>query len=137
LFQTYVQNLSMSVQQSQNKETGRTGVAPQGPNLADQVKSLIEQAKEAQKSMADGTAQAKSDVNAEVANARMQETQQGMAAGAQQDDAMAMVAQLMERGMSEEEAMAMVEQQMAGGAGGGAPQGEMPPEAMPPEQPMM
>jgi len=123
LFQTYVQNLSMSVQQAQNKETGRTGVAPQGPNLADQVKTLIEQAKEAQKAKASGTAQAQSDVNAEVAMARQQQTQQGMAQNAQMDDAMAMVAQLMEQGMSEEEAMAMVEQQMTGG--GAAPQQPM------------
>ena len=46
-----------------------------------------------------------------------------MAQNAQMDDAMAMVAQLMEQGMSEEEAMAMVEQQMTGG--GAAPQQPM------------
>ena len=129
LFQTYVQNLSMSVQQAQNKQTGRTGVAPQGPNLADQVKSLIEQAKEAQKAQSSGTAQAQSDVNAEVAMGRQQQTQQGMAMNAQQDDAMAMVAQLMEQGMSEEQAMAMIEQQMGGGGAAGAPPQE-------PQQPM-
>ncbi len=131
LFQTYVQNLSMSVQQAQNKETGRTGVAPQGPNLADQVKSLIEQAKEAQKAQSQGTAQAQQDVNAEVAAVRGQQTQEAMAQNAQGDAAMQAVAQLMEQGMSEQEAIAMVEQQM-GGAGA-------PPEGMPPEgeQPMM
>lgn len=116
LFQTYVQNLSMSVQQAQNKETGRTGVAPQGPNLADQVKTLIEQAKEAQKAKSEGVGQAQQDVNAELAAMKGQQAQEVMAQNSQVDGAMQIVAQLMEQGMSEQEAIATVEQQMAGGA---------------------
>jgi hypothetical protein len=44
-FQQYVQNLQMSVSQEQNKQVGRTGVAPQGPSFANQVNDFIEQSK--------------------------------------------------------------------------------------------
>lgn len=43
-FQQYVQNLQMSVTQEQNKQVGRTGVAPEGPTFADKVNQIIEQA---------------------------------------------------------------------------------------------
>lgn len=115
LFQQYVQNLSMSVQQAQNKETGRTGVAPQGPNLADQVKTLIEQAKDAQKAKSQGVSSAEQDVNAQVNQMRGEAVAADQQQSAQGDQVMAAMAQLMEQGMSEEEAMATIQQQMGGG----------------------
>ena len=47
-FQQYVQNLQMSVSQDENKQIGRTGVAPQGPSFSDRVKEAIEAAGQSQ-----------------------------------------------------------------------------------------
>jgi hypothetical protein len=47
-FQQYVQNLQMSVSQEQNKQVGRTGVAPQGQSFSQQVSEIIKQAQAAQ-----------------------------------------------------------------------------------------
>jgi hypothetical protein len=131
LFQQYVQNLQMSVQQEQNKQVGRTGVAPQGPNLADQVKSLIDSAKQANSSRQQGVSAGTDAVGDQVAQQRQAEAGQAEAQGQQSGQIEQMMAQLMEQGMSEEEAVATIQQQMGGGGGppqGGPPQGSPPPE---------
>ena len=139
LFQTYVQNLTMSVQQEQNKQTGRTGVAPQGTSLAEQVKGFIEQAKEAQKARGEGKSQAQADFGAEgmAQQEQMAQAQQQQVAGGDMRMQMeAMVQELVSQGVPQEQAIAMVQQQMQGG---GQPPEQMPPEgaeAPPMPQPM-
>jgi hypothetical protein len=132
LFQQYVQNLQMSLQQEQNKQVGRTGVAPQGPSMADQVKGVIEQAKAAKTAKDNGQTSAREDVGQQVAAQRGQEMQGKVQAQAQGDQMRQMVMELMSQGASEEEAIQMIQQQMQGG--GQPQQGQMPPEQqMPPE----
>ena len=126
LFQQYVQNLQMSVQQDQNKQVGRTGVAPQGPNLADQVKSLIDSAKQANTARQGGVAAGTDAVGEEVSQQRAAQAEQAAAEGQQGGQIEQMMVQLMEQGMSEEEAIATIQQQMGGG--GQPPQGGPPPE---------
>ena len=128
MFQQYVQNLQMSVQQEQNKQVGRTGVAPQGPSMADQVKSVIDQAKEAGKAKAGGQASARDDMSAQVNQGRQQQQEGAMQADAQGAQMQQAVMQLMEQGASEEEAIATIQQQMAQAQQGQqqqAPQGQM------------
>jgi hypothetical protein len=129
----------MSVQQEQNKQTGRTGVAPQGTSLAEQVKGFIEQAKEAQKARGEGKSQAQADFGAEglAQQEQMAQAQQQQVAGGDMRMQMeAMVQELVSQGVPQEQAIAMVQQQMQGG---GQPPQQMPPEgaeAPPMPQPM-
>jgi hypothetical protein len=130
LFQTYVQNLTMSVQQEQNKQTGRTGVAPQGASLAEQVKGFIEQAKEAQKARGQGQAAAMEDFGAQglaqqEQAAQMQQAQTG--AVDQRAQIEAMVQELIQQGVPPEQAIAMVQQQMQGGGQQMPQEGAQPP----------
>ena len=136
LFQTYVQNLTMSVQQEQNKSTGRTGVAPEGTSMAEQVKSFIEQAREAQKSRGQGEAAAKADFGAQGLQQQEAAAQQQQGQMQQQDaqgQMQAMVQELVGQGVPEEQAVMMVQQQMQGGGQGQqqAPQQAAPQEQMP------
>lgn len=128
LFQTYVQNLTMSVQQEQNKQTGRTGVAPQGTSMAEEVKGFIEQAREAQKARQSGKGQAQADFAAQGLQEQEMMAQQAQASTQGQDvnaQMQALVQDLMAQGLSQEQAIQMVQQQMQGG---GQPQeGAMPP----------
>ena len=113
MFQQYVQNLTMSVQQEQNKQVGRTGVAPQGPSMADQVKGVIDQAKEASKAKASGRSSAREDMGNQVMAGRQQQQAQAAQTDAQGAQMQQMVMELMQQGASEEEAMQMIQQQMA------------------------
>jgi len=134
LFQTYVQNLTMSVQQEQNKQTGRTGVAPEGTSMAEQVKSFIEQAREAQKARGQGESAAQSDFAAQGLQQQEASAQQQQGQMQQQDgqaQMQAMVQELVGQGVPEEQAVMMVQQQMQGG--GQPPQGG-PQQAPMPEQ---
>lgn len=137
LFQTYVQNLTMSVQQEQNKQTGRTGVAPQGASLAEQVKGFIGQAKEAQKARGQGKAAAKEDFGAqglaEQEQAAQAKQQQGEGVD-QRAQLEAMVQELIQQGVPQEQAVAMVQQQLQGG-GQQMPQEGAPPQQMPQQMP--
>jgi hypothetical protein len=131
LFQTYVQNLTMSVQQEQNKQTGRTGVAPQGTSMAEEVKGFIEQAREAQKARESGKGQAKADFAAQGLQEQEMMAQQAQASTQGQDanaQMQALVQDLMAQGLSQEQAIQMVQQQMQGG---GAPQEGAVPTPMP------
>lgn len=131
LFQTYVQNLTMSVQQEQNKQTGRTGVAPQGTSMAEEVKGFIEQAREAQKARQSGKGQAQADFAAQGLQEQEMMAQQAQASTQGQDanaQMQALVQDLMAQGLSQEQAIQMVQQQMQGG---GQPQEGAMPTPMP------
>ena len=131
LFQQYVQNLSMSVQQEQNKQVGRTGVAPQGPSMADQVKGVIEQAKAARTSKEGGQEAARQDVGAQAIAGQQQMAQEQAQSTAQGGQMAQMVMELMNQGATEEQAIQMIQQQMQGGQQGAPQQPQMPPEGMP------
>jgi hypothetical protein len=136
LFQQYVQNLQMSLQQEQNKQVGRTGVAPQGPSMSDQVKGVIEQAKAANSAKANGQQGARDAVGDQAVAGQQQMAQEQAQSSAQGGEMAKMVMELMDQGATEEQAIQMIQQQMQGGQQGGPPQGgpqqpPMPPEGMP------
>jgi hypothetical protein len=118
MFHSYIQNLQMSITQEQNKTTGRTGVAPQGPSVAEQVKSFIEQAKEANKQNAKNADIAQQQYsgtlgsNQQQASMMRQEAQQQDSPDSAQNQMEGMIQQIMDQGVSRQQAMQIVQQKM-------------------------
>lgn len=133
MFQSYVQNLQMSITQEQNKSTGRTGVAPQGPSVAEQVKSFIDQAKEANKQNAKNQSQAQQQYSGTLGSNQQQAAMMtGEAARADspasaQNQLEGMVQQVMDQGVSREQAVQMVQQHIQQSQQGQQGQPQQPP----------